>query len=133
MSSARTARPGAGGEGDAVELIGQQRHFEQRLAQRMVGRIAADRGHRLAHAVLKEPLLDELFGVGIDDDLVAELLQLGQAFDQRRATSSIGRPCSGADDLGHRVVDFLRHLQPAAYVAVEYRRCTANRRGDTAA
>ena len=73
---------GAGGEGDAVELIGQERNLEQGRPQRMLGRVAANGGRLFAQPLLEEPLLDELLGIGIDRHVLAELLQLRQPLEQ---------------------------------------------------
>ena len=73
---------GAGGEGDAVELIGQQRNLQQRRSQRVLGRIAADGRRLFAQPLLDEPLLDVLLGIGIDGNVLAELLQPRQALEQ---------------------------------------------------
>jgi hypothetical protein len=72
----------AGGEGDAVELIGKQRNLQERRAQRMLGGIAADVGRPFTQPLLNQTLLDELFGIGIDRDILAEFLQMAETLEQ---------------------------------------------------
>ena len=76
--------PGAGGEGDAVQLVGQQLHLQQRLAQRVRFRIAPDVGDRGGDALLQEPGLNVLLGIGIDRHGEAVRLESPDAFEQVR-------------------------------------------------
>ena len=106
---------GAGGEGDAVELVRQQRDLEQRLAQRMSRRVAADLRGLAAQAFLKQALLDELLGVGIDRHVLAELLQLRQALQQ---VVQVGdrHVAERGDDLGNRLVHLRGSQQPERHL-----------------
>ena len=62
---------GSGGEGDAVELIGQQFDFEKFAAQGVRIRLAADLGDAACEPVQQQPPLDEFFRIGVDMDRVS--------------------------------------------------------------
>ncbi len=86
---------GAGGKCHAIELIGQERRLQERRAERMIGRIAPNGGHLVAHLLLKQSLLNKLLGVGINEHRFADLLQLRDARHEIRKFS-MGRSTSGA-------------------------------------
>ena len=70
------------GEGDPVELIGEEFRLQQRLAQRMAGRVLANLVHQAGDPVLEQPPLDQFLGVGIDGNFEALLLEPPNAADQ---------------------------------------------------
>ena len=92
---------GPDGESDAVKLVGKQFRLLQQLGpKRMAGRIASDLGHVVSDPVQKQPLLDVLFGIRVDGNVVAKLFQFADASDQVMDIFD-GHIAEGPDDGGH--------------------------------
>jgi hypothetical protein len=101
---------GAGREGNAVELIRQERHLEECFAQWVAARIAPDFCHRRRDALLHEAGLDVFLGVGIDRD--RHTGRLG-ATDARKQVRHVGDRlvAKRVDDARCRRVEPIRKQQ----------------------
>ncbi len=110
----------ASGKGDSFELIRQQLDLQKLLAERMPGRVLANLRHPIRHVQLEKPPLDQLLGVGINRNAVAQSFQSLHAIDQppHVVDRPVGQRTDRFDKFGIRPVG---QLQPERkFLAVKH-------------